>query len=62
MFYRRQSYPRYAVLLLLAVLGFGLVSTFFADFPVWALKEWARYAGLFILAMVIAYSARQAWF
>ena len=54
--------PRYAVLLLLAVLGFGLVSTFFADFPVWALKEWARYAGLFILAMVIAYSARQAWF
>src|SRR5690606_22801642 len=42
--------------------GFGLLSTFFAEFPVWAFKEWARYVGLFMLAMVIAYSARQVWF
>ena len=54
--------PRSAFILLYTVLGFGLLSTFFAEFPVWAFKEWARYAGLFILAMVIAYSARQVWF
>lgn len=53
---------RSAFILLYTVLGFGLLSTFFAEFPVWAFKEWARYAGLFILAMVIAYSARQVWF
>lgn len=54
--------PRSAFILLYTVLGFGLLSTFFAEFPAWAFKEWARYVGLFILAMVIAYSARQAWF
>ena len=54
--------PRLAFILLYTVLGFGLLSNFFAEFPVWAFKEWARYVGLFILAMVIAYSARQVWF
>lgn len=53
---------RSAFILLYTVLGFGLLSTFFAEFPVWAFKEWARYVGLFILAMVIACSARQVWF
>ncbi len=53
---------RYAFALLFALLGFGLLSALLAEFPTWALKEWARYAGLFILAMVIAYSAKQAWF
>lgn len=56
------SLPRHSCILLFILLGFGLLSTFFAEFPVWAFKEWARYAGLFILAMVIAYSARQVWF
>lgn len=54
--------PRSAFILLYIALGLGLLSIFFAEFPVWAFKEWARYAGLFILAMVIAYSARQVWF
>lgn len=56
------SLPRHVFILLCILLGFGLISAFLADFPVWAFKEWARYAGLFILAMVIAYSARQVWF
>lgn len=57
-----QTLPRYAIPLLLAVLIFGLLSSFFADFQLWAFKEWARYAGLFILAMVITYNARKVWF
>lgn len=54
--------PCYAFLLLLTVLSFGLLSSFFANFPAWAFKEWARYAGLCILVMAITCSARQAWF
>lgn len=54
--------PRYFFILLCAALGFGLLSTFFADFPAWALKEWTRYAGLILLALVIAQSARRKWF
>lgn len=54
--------PRYAFILLLTLLGFGLLSSCFASFPAWALKEWARYAGLLILALIIADSARKPWF
>ena len=54
--------PRYAFILLLILLGFGLLSSCFASFPAWALKEWARYAGLLILALIIADSARKPWF
>lgn len=54
--------PRSAFILLYTVLGFGLTSAFFAEFPAWALKEWARYTGLILLTLVITYSARQAWF
>lgn len=54
--------PRSFFIPLYIVLGFGLFSTFFAEFPAWALKEWTRYAGLALLALVIAYSARQTWF
>lgn len=54
--------PRSAFILLYTVLGFGLTSAFFAEFPAWALKEWARYAGLILLTLVIAYSTRQTWF
>ncbi len=54
--------PRYALVLLLTLLGFGLLSSCFASFPAWALKEWARYAGLLILALMIASSAREPWF
>lgn len=52
----------YVFLLLLTLLGCGLISVFLAEFPAWALKEWARYAGLILLVLVIAYSARQACF
>lgn len=61
-FLRTPILPRSFSIPLCMVLGFGLLSAFFAEFPAWALKEWARYAGLILLALVIAYSARQAWF
>lgn len=54
--------PRSFFIPLYIVLGFGLLSVFFAEFPAWAFKEWARYAGLILLVLVIAYSARQACF
>lgn len=54
--------PRYALILLLTLLGFGLLSSCFANFPAWALKEWARYAGLLILVLMIAHSTREPWF
>lgn len=54
--------PRLAFILLYTSLGFGLLSALSAEFLTWAFKEWARYVGLFILAMVIAYSAGQVWF
>lgn len=54
--------PRYALVLLVTLLGFGLLSGCFANFPAWALKEWARYAGLLILVLMIAERAREPWF
>lgn len=54
--------PRSVAILLFSLLGFGLMSVALSDLPLWALKEWARYAGLFMLAMVIARSSRQSWF
>lgn len=54
--------PGYALILLLTMLGLGLLSSCFADFSAWALKEWARYAGLITLVLIIADSARQPWF
>lgn len=56
------SLPRHVFILLCILLGFGLISAFLADFPAWALKEWARYTGLIFLVLMIAYSARQTWF
>lgn len=56
------SLSRNSCILLFILLGFGLLSALLAEFPAWAFKEWARYVGLFILAMVIAYSAGQVWF
>ena len=54
--------PRSFFIPLYIVLSFGLFSVFFAEFPTWALKEWVHYAGLILLTLVIAYSARQVWF
>lgn len=61
-FLHPSALPRYAVTLLCVVLGAGLLSVFSADFPLWAAKEWARYAGLVLLAISIAHCARQPWF
>lgn len=53
---------RYVFALLFVVLGAGLLSVFLADFTQWALKEWARYAGLVFLVFSIAHCARKPSF
>lgn len=49
-------------LLFWLVLGLGLLSSLLAAYPVWALKEWGRYAGLLILVWLLAAYAQERWF
>src|SRR5690606_17713733 len=48
-----------AFILLAIVFGFGLVSVLLAELPLWALKEWGRYAGLAILVLLLGLVARR---
>ena len=52
----------YSFCIIFILVLFGAVSALMADYPIWAFKEWARYAGLLILALVTAHCARQSWF
>lgn len=54
--------PASAFAALMILLGLGLLSALLADWPLWALKEWGRYAGLVILALLLALFARLRWF
>lgn len=47
---------------LAAVLALGVVSSLFADYSLWALREWACYAGLLLLALLVARRALDASF
>lgn len=46
--------PRPAQLLLAGLLIIGLCSSLLATWPEWALKEWTRFAGLVVLALVVS--------
>ncbi|CAE6895297.1 Pilus biogenesis protein [Ectopseudomonas oleovorans] len=43
------------VWLLLLILALGLVSAALAEFPIWAMREWALQAGLIILSLLLAH-------
>lgn len=53
--------PPLAFLLLVGVFGIGLISALLAEWPLWALKEWDRYVGLTILALLLGRIARKPW-
>lgn len=46
--------PKMALAVLLIIFILGLFSTYLAQWPEWALKEWARYVGLVALAVMVA--------
>lgn len=51
--------PPAAYFMLAAILCIGLISALLADWPLWALKEWGRYAGLSILVVLLGAVARK---
>ncbi|RRV15552.1 O-antigen ligase family protein [Pseudomonas saudiphocaensis] len=54
--------PRPAPLLLAGLFVLGLCSSTLAVLPEWALKEWSRYAGLLLLALLVgSLKTRLAW-
>lgn len=54
--------PRSALLLLAGLLLLGLLSSVLADYPLWALKEWSRYGGLVLLALIVGgLKGRPTW-
>jgi len=54
--------PRPALLLLASLLLLGLCSSALAPWPQWALKEWSRYGGLLLLALLIGgLAGRPTW-
>ena len=53
------SLPPLAFILLAIVFWLGLISVWLAEFPLWALKEWGRYAGLTILVLLLGSVARK---
>lgn len=52
------SLPRLAWLLLICILFCGLASSFVAEHPSWALKEWGRYAGMLLLVVLLGQADR----
>lgn len=47
--------------LLFAMFAIGLISALMAEWQMWALKEWGRYAGLAMLALLLGAIARKPW-
>lgn len=58
-FFPQQNLPKPVSYALLGIFASGLISCFFAELPGWALKEWARYVGLALLAIILGYCARK---
>ena len=54
--------PQHSGWLIAWVGMFGFLSCLQAEHPLWAFKEWGRYLGLLLLALSVAWGARQAWF
>ncbi|KAA0695340.1 O-antigen ligase family protein [Halopseudomonas laoshanensis] len=53
--------PPFVFLLVLAIFTLGLFSVLSSEWPSWAWKEWGRYLGLVILALVLGRAAKKAW-
>lgn len=51
--------PRPALLLFAGLIFLGLCSSMLAAWPQWALKEWSRYGGLFLLAVAVSGLAKR---
>ena len=58
-FLPQQNLPAPALYALLGIFILGLVSCFFSELPDWAFKEWARYGGLALLAIILGGCARK---
>lgn len=54
----RQALAPRALQALVAILILGAVSSHLSAFPAWAFKEWARYGGLLLLAVLLGSIAR----
>lgn len=54
--------PTLAFLFLAVMFCIGLLSVWAAELPLWALKEWGRYAGLAILVLLLGSVARRPQF
>lgn len=58
-FFPQQALQSKILVLLLSFFVFGFFSSLQAEWPEWAFKEWARYAGLMLVAMLFASIARR---
>lgn len=58
----RSGLDRRALLMLFGILALGGCSSLLAVYSEWALKEWARYAGLFLLVVLLGSLARHTAF
>lgn len=58
-FLPQQKLPAPALYALLGIFIIGFVSCLFSELPDWALKEWARYVGLALLAIILGCCARK---
>ncbi|CDZ94491.1 O-antigen ligase family protein [Pseudomonas saudiphocaensis] len=59
---RQATLPRPVLVLLSGLLVLGLCSSALAALPDWALKEWSRYTGLLLLALLISsLKTRPTW-
>lgn len=61
LFMRRQVLSCKVWGLILVVFVLGALSSLMAEYPEWAFKEWARYAGMLLLASVFGVMARDGW-
>lgn len=59
-FLSRQALDRRVLLMLAIIFILGACSSLLADYPRWAFKEWACYAGMLLLAVLLGSVARNA--
>lgn len=53
--------PGWALALMVLIFILGLISSLMSQWPVWALREWGRYIGLVILALLVGDIAKFDW-
>jgi O-antigen ligase len=58
LFLPQPALPRAALVVLVGIFVWGLASSRLSAWPDWAMKEWARYAGLMLMALLLGGLAR----